>query len=84
VILFVMVQFSLSGISVIPLAKISQPEAHFYKTRSLAATLRALAAIEEMKLEQEAEREALFYEVREIGLFSVVCFFLLFFLLLFS
>ncbi len=62
VIFFVMIQFSLSGIAVIPLAKISQPEAHYYKTRSLAATLRALAAIEEMKAEQQAEREALFYE----------------------
>ncbi len=62
VIFFVMIQFSLSGIAVIPLAKISQPEAHYYKTRSLSATLRALAAIEEMKAEQQAEREALFYE----------------------
>merc|ERR1712000_437535 len=52
VILFVMIQFSLSGISVIPLAKISQPEAHLRSTRALARTLKALAAIETAKLQQ--------------------------------
>lgn len=59
VILFVMVQFSLSGIAVIPLSKISQPEAHYFKTRKLAATLRALASIEKMKEEQTFEREVM-------------------------
>lgn len=58
VIIFVMIQFSLSGIAVIPLAKISQPETHYFKTRTLAATLKALAEIERMKEEQRNEREA--------------------------
>ena len=57
VIIFIMIQFSLSGIAVIPLSKISQPEAHWLKTRSLAATLRAVSAIEEAKAKRQAERE---------------------------
>lgn len=60
VIFFVMIQFSLSGIAVIPLATISQPEAHYRKTKKLAHTLRALAAIERIKEEQLNERQSLF------------------------
>ncbi len=50
-IFFIMVQFSLSGIAAIPLARVGQPEDHYYKTRRLAAMLRALAKIEAMKAE---------------------------------
>lgn len=66
VIIFVMIQFSLSGIAVIPLAKISQPEAHYLKTVTLAHTLRSLAVIEEMKEEQRNERELKYFQEMQI------------------